>query len=192
CVYIACQIQKIQEHCRQVHHWENPQKKGRPEAGREVRVPWKSGIHCQHFFPRGPGAQYFEVQASESRPAMPSGDIDLDAIKKELGQDIQQAKEEERHQIIEPDEAREPNSWLCRVGWVDHLGHFDRKELRELVAPVKEDEPELQTLCKAFDWLVQDAQYHAVRKMVGMEALFEANKKEVDKETQMPFNSWMD
>jgi predicted transposase YdaD len=27
---------------------------------------------------------------------------------------------------------------------------------------------------------------------VGLEALFEANKKEVDKETQMPFNSWMD
>lgn len=103
------------------------------------------------FFPRGPGAQYFEVQASESRPAMPSGDLDLDAIKKELGQAIQQAEEEERRQIIEPKEAREPNSWLCRVGWVDHLGHFDKKELRELVPPVKEDEPELQMLYKAFD-----------------------------------------
>ncbi|PVH68391.1 hypothetical protein DL98DRAFT_542439 [Cadophora sp. DSE1049] len=62
------------------------------------------------FFPRGPGAQYFEVQASESCPAIPSGDIDLGAIKKELGQAIQQAEEEERRQIIEPEEAREPNS----------------------------------------------------------------------------------
>ena len=40
------------------------------------------------FFPRGPGAKYFEVQASEPRPAMPQWDIDLDAIKKELGQAI--------------------------------------------------------------------------------------------------------
>ncbi|KAH9204431.1 hypothetical protein DL95DRAFT_398531, partial [Leptodontidium sp. 2 PMI_412] len=83
---------------------------------------------------------------------VPSGDVDLEAIKNELGRVMKQAAEEERRQITEPEEAREPNSWLCRVGWVDHLGHFDRKALRELVAPVKEDEPELQILCKAFDW----------------------------------------
>lgn len=46
-------------------------------------------------------------------------------------------------------------------------------------------------LCKAFVWLIEDVQYHAVRKVVGLEALFEANK-EVNKETQMPFISWMD
>ncbi|KAH6684807.1 hypothetical protein B0J14DRAFT_555754 [Halenospora varia] len=121
-----------------------------------------------------------------------SGDINLEAIKKELGQAIKQAAEEEHCQITKLEEAREPNLWLCQVGWVDYLGHLDRKALRELVAPVKEDKPGLQILCMAFDWLIQDAQYHAVRKVVGLEALFEANKKEVDKETQMPFNSWMD
>jgi RecQ family ATP-dependent DNA helicase len=192
CVYIACQIQKIQEHCRHVHQWENPQKKGRPETGRDVQVPWRTGVHCQHFFVRGPGAQYFEVQAEGSSSAMPSGDVDLDAAKTALKQAMQQAEEEARRQITEPEEAREPNPWLRRVGWAEHLGAFDRKELRELVAPIKDDEPELEVLCKAFDWLIQDAQYHCVRPVIGLEALFEANRKEVDKDVRMPFDSWMD
>ncbi|KAH9203209.1 hypothetical protein DL95DRAFT_238070, partial [Leptodontidium sp. 2 PMI_412] len=192
CVYIACQIQKIQEHCRQVHHRENPQKKGRPETGREVQKPWRTGVHCQHFFVRGPGAQFFEVQAAGSSPVMPSGDVDLEAIKKRLNQEMQQADEEQRRQISKPEESREPNPWLCRMGWVEHSEGYDREELRALVAPVKEDERKLEVLCRAFDWLIQDAQYHCVRQVVGLEALFEANRKEVDKEVQMPFDSWMD
>lgn len=192
CQYIARQVRKIQEHCRVIHQWENPQKKGRPETGRDVQVPWRSGVHCQHFFVRGPGAQFFEVQAAESSPAIPSGDVDLEAAKTELKQVMQQAEEEARRQITEPEEAREPNPWLRRVGWVEHLGAFDRGELRALVVPVKDDEPELEVLCRAFDWLIQDAQYHCVRPVVGLEALFEANRKEVDKDVRMPFDSWMD
>ncbi|PQE08863.1 c2H2-type zinc-finger domain-containing protein [Rutstroemia sp. NJR-2017a BBW] len=38
-MYIAYQVRKIQEHCRQVHQWENPQKKGRLEVWREIPVP---------------------------------------------------------------------------------------------------------------------------------------------------------
>jgi hypothetical protein len=51
----------------------------------------------------------------------------------------------------------------CWVGRT-FLEGLDRKELRELVAPVDDDKPELAVLCKAFDWLIQDAQYHAVRE----------------------------
>ena len=40
---------------------------------------------------------------------MPSGDIDLDAAKTALKQAMQQAEEEARRQITEPEEAREPN-----------------------------------------------------------------------------------
>jgi RecQ family ATP-dependent DNA helicase len=105
---------------------------------------------------------------------------------------MRQAEEEGHHQITEPEESKEPNAWLRRVGWAAHLEELDRKELRELVAPADEDEPHLQVLCKAFDWMIQDAQYHAVREVVGLEALFEANKKEADRETQMPFSSWME
>jgi hypothetical protein len=78
------------------------------------------------------------------------------------------------------------------VGWVEHVERLDPEELRELVAPVEEDETELQVLCKAFDWLIQDAQYHAVREIVGQETLFEANRKEANIEPQKPFDNWMD
>jgi hypothetical protein len=50
----------------------------------------------------------------------------LEAIKQELSQAMQQASEEARRQIAQPEEAREPNPWLRRVGWVEHLEAFDR------------------------------------------------------------------
>ena len=108
CQYISCQVQKIQEHCRVVHGWVNPQKKGRPEVGREVEVPWRSGVHCQHFFIRGPGAQFFEVANVNSQAAsqMPSGDIGFETAKQELERALKQAEEEEHRQITEPEEAR--------------------------------------------------------------------------------------
>ena len=192
CRYIACQIQKIQEHYRDKHGWENPQKRGRPEAGREVDTPWECGVQCQHFFIRGSGAQYFQVQAAGTRQdAGPGGEIGFEAAKQELRQALKQAGEEDR-QITEPEESKEPNAWLRRVGCAAHLEESDRKDVRGWVAPVDGDEPHLQVLCKAFDWMIQAAQYHAVREVVGLEALFEANKKEVDRETQMPFSGWME
>jgi superfamily II DNA helicase RecQ len=191
CRFISCHEDQIRKHCREEHGWENKQK-GRPKAGTEKRFPWRIGVHCQHFFVRGPGAQFFEVQPAEFSPAMPPGDVDLDAAKTALKQAMQQADDEARRQITAPEEAREPNPWLRRVGWVEHLGALDPKGLRALVAPVKDDEPELDVLCRAFDWLIQDAQYHCIRPVVGLEALFEANRKEVDKDIRMPFDSWMD
>ena len=80
----------------------------------------------------------------------------MDAAKTVLKQAMQQAEEEARCQITEPEEAREPNPWLYYIEWVEHLGVFDRKELRELITPVKDNKPELNVLYKAFDWLIQD------------------------------------
>jgi hypothetical protein len=82
---------------------------------------------------------------------VPSGDVDLEAIKNELNQAIQQANEEERRRITEPEAAREPNPWLRQVGWVKHLEGFDCIELQALVAPVKDNEPELEVLYRAFN-----------------------------------------
>ncbi|KAM3067150.1 hypothetical protein ACMFMG_011704 [Clarireedia jacksonii] len=97
-----------------------------------------------------------EVRAVEASPAIPSGDVERDAAKTALQQTMQQTEEEARRQITEPEESREPNPWLRRVGSVEHLRAFDGKELRALVAPVRDDEPELEVLCKAFDRLIQD------------------------------------
>jgi hypothetical protein len=79
------------------------------------------------------------------------GDVDLEAIKKRLNREMQQADEEQRRQITKPEESREPNPWFSRMGWVKHLEGYDREELRALVAPVKDEEPELEVLYKAFD-----------------------------------------
>src|SRR5271165_1760626 len=54
------------------------------------------------------------------------------------------------------------------------------------------EEPQLEILCKAFDWMIQDAQHTTVEAVVGEAALFEANRKEVNNEPQKPFDSWMD
>ncbi|KAH9205103.1 hypothetical protein DL95DRAFT_104236 [Leptodontidium sp. 2 PMI_412] len=105
---------------------------------------------------------------------------------------LRAAEAKERREIKEFDEARESNPWLRRVKWQAHTAGLDAEKLRELVSPVGDDEPELQVLYKAFDWMIQNAQYTTVQEVVGQAALFEVNKKKAKQETQMPFDSWMD
>ncbi|KFY64196.1 hypothetical protein V496_03407 [Pseudogymnoascus sp. VKM F-4515 (FW-2607)] len=115
------------------------------------------------------------------------------AAKQEMQRAFEKAEEEESRRIKETDEAKEPSPWLRRVGCITHLAGVNRKEVREFVEPVDEkEEPHLAIMCTAFEWLIQDAQHHAVRDVVGIHTLFEANKKEVEKGTNMPFDSWMD
>lgn len=106
---------------------------------------------------------------------------------------FEKAKEEENRKIKETDEAKEPSPWLRRVGCIPHLAGVDWKEVREFVKLVDEkEEPHLAIMCTAFKWLIQDAQHHVVRDVVGIHTLFKANKKEVEKGTNVPFDSWMD
>jgi hypothetical protein len=192
CQFIACQVRNIQKHCSKEHGWDNPQEGGRPQIGAEVEVPWRTGVHCQHFFVRGPGAEYFEVaRVEDSREAIEQEYSGFEFNQQEIQELIKKAEEAER-EIKEPDVAREPNPWLERVGWAVHFQKFDPKVVRQLVEQPGEEEDELQLLGLAFKGLIQDAQYDAVRSVVGIQALFEANKKEADKEPSMPFNSWMD
>jgi hypothetical protein len=199
CRYICCSLQQMQEHCGIVHQWKNKESRGRPKKDRigQLSVPWQTGIHCQRFFKQGHKSQYFEVEPIPTgpppTPRIASRKSQFEAAKKEIERAFAKAEEEEQRQIKETDEAKEPNTWLRRVGCVGHLASVDRKQVRTFVAPVNpEKEPGLAILDTAFEWLIQDAQYHAVRDVVGLHALFEANKKEVEKETNMPFDSWMD
>ncbi len=119
-----------------------------------MQVLQRSGVYCQHFFICGPGAQFFEVQVAGSSPAMLSRDVDLEAIKKRLNQEMQQADEEQHRQITTLEESQEPNPQLRHVGQVEYSEAFDQEELRALVAPVKDNEPELEVLYKVFNWLI--------------------------------------
>ena len=190
----------MQEHCRNVHEWKSKEQGGRPRKINPwptPRVPWQTEIHCQRFFKQGHKSQYFEVQPVETgprpTPRMASRADQFKAAKQEMQRAFEKAEAEENRKIKETDEAKEPSPWLRRVGCIPHLAGVDRKGVREFVEPVDEkDEPHLAIMCTAFEWLIQDAQYKAVREVVGQQALFEANKKEVDEETNMPFDSWMD
>lgn len=85
CHHIACQIQKIQAHCREKHNWINPRKKGRQPALQPLNqdeVPWTEGVLCQRFFRSRAASGWFEVgrghtppsqMKSGSHPDMPKG-----------------------------------------------------------------------------------------------------------------------
>ena len=116
-----------------------------------------------------------------------------EAAKKEIKRVFAKAKEEEQRQIKETDEAKEPNLWLQRAGYVGYLASVNRKQVQTFIAPINpEKEPSLAILDTVFEWLIQDAQYHTVRDIVGLHTLFKANKKEVEKETNILFDSQID
>ena len=200
CPYVCRTERGMREHSWEEHQWKSDEKGGRPRKqnpGPAKKVPWQTGIHCQRFFKKRAKSRYFEVHPVPTgpppTPRIASRKSQFEAAKKEIERAFAKAEEEEQRQIKETDEAKEPNPWLRRVGCVGHLASVDRKQVRTFVAPVNpEKEPGLAILDTAFEWLIQDAQYHAVRDVVGLHALFEANKKEVEKETNMPFDSWMD
>ncbi|KAK3338659.1 hypothetical protein B0T25DRAFT_561119, partial [Lasiosphaeria hispida] len=62
CSYIVYNVQKIQTHCRMIHNWVNPNKKGRQIKGSEPHdMPWRSGVPCQQFFQGQHGSALFKV-----------------------------------------------------------------------------------------------------------------------------------
>ncbi|OBT70707.1 hypothetical protein VF21_10274 [Pseudogymnoascus sp. 05NY08] len=200
CPYVCRTEQWMRKHSWDEHRWKSKEKGGRPRMQKPdpaAKVPWRTGAHCQRFFKQGPKSRYFKVQPVETgprpTPRMASRTDQFKAAKQEMQRAFEKAEAEENRKIKETDEAKEPSPWLRRVGCIPHLASIDRKEVREYVEPVDEkDEPHLAIMCTAFEWLIQDAQHHAVRDVVGIHTLFEANKKEAEKETNMPFDSWMD
>jgi hypothetical protein len=198
CGYICGKVDGIRRHCTEKHQWKSTRKGGRPKkhGKRDDAIVWRTGVYCQRFFVQGPKSRYFEVEAPDrympSQAQIRSRTSQFRDAKREMEAAFRAAEERENREIEEFEESREPNPWLRRVGWAAHLAGLDRDMVREWVEPVGDEEPELQVLCKAFDWMIQNAQYTTVQEVVGQAALFEVNKKEADREPQMPYDSWMD
>ena len=201
CQHICCTTRGMRAHQWEEHKWKSKQKRGRPKRrvhDGDDQVPWRTGVYCQRFFIQGHKSGYFEVQSAEAtpradtQPEIASRADHFRSAKRELEAAMRKAEAEERRVIKEAEEAREPNPWLRRVGWAAHLAGLDRTDLREWIEMPDDEEPDLQVLCKAFDWMIQDAQYTTVQEVVSQAALFEANRKEVHVEPQKPFESWMD
>ncbi|KAH6959552.1 hypothetical protein BKA56DRAFT_701691 [Ilyonectria sp. MPI-CAGE-AT-0026] len=67
CPYVARQIQRIQQHCRDKHGWANARKRGRHTKAFEATippVPWRTGVQCQRFFRTRVASSWFEVGRS--------------------------------------------------------------------------------------------------------------------------------
>jgi hypothetical protein len=200
CQYICCAVRQMRTHQWEAHQWKSKQKGGRPRrraSDDNNLVPWRTDVHCQRFFVHGYKSGYFEVQQRETtptanQPGIASRADQFKAAKRELEEALRKAEMEERQVIKEAEEAREPNPWLRRVGWAAHLAGLDRTELRQWIEMPDHEEPELEILCKAFDWMIQNAQYTTVQEVVSQAALFEANRKEANVEPQKPFDSWME
>jgi Orsellinic acid/F9775 biosynthesis cluster protein D len=140
CDYISCHRQDIQKHCRITHNWINPQQKGKRRNGAAYDLPWVSGIHCQQFFVRSSGSQYFEV----AKPEITENEIQEQDEQKRIAKEVLERTKQEwkagvekskKQQVKEAEESREPNPWLRQVGWASHLEGLDIESVRAFISP---------------------------------------------------------
>lgn len=125
CRYISRSERKMQIHCKGEHQWQNDQKGGRPS--REKREspperPWRKGVHSQQFFIQGPKSGFFEVaMVVGDAMARPVEADKLGILRRVTEQRLQKIKRKEKESIDVADEKMEPNPWLRRVLWHQHL-----------------------------------------------------------------------
>lgn len=205
CRYMSARIKKMREHLRESHSWDQSLRAGRRSAATaEPDGPWRAGVLYQRFFVAGPRSEYFEVARG----------LGLDGVRaqREAAEaNVQQAidafqskanriRAKEAEQIQEPDDFASPNPWLRRLGSATHLKDFSGKKdfLRGLVAmeyqidpddPDSTDDRQLQHIHDAFERLVSRARAVATPEAVSWNALFEVNRKELNKERSKPFHA---
>lgn len=189
CPYIARQVRSIQEHCRTIHGWQNPVRKGgymKQRARQPREVPWRTGISCQRLFPSRAASGWFEV----GRGLQPRGQVtgpvdDLQAI-----WDQQTAKCADAERAIEvANEKKEPNPWVERTGWARHLEGLAPIRLRDTIRPVEENEPALAFILASFTRVIHSARQTAHPKRVGLAILFEAERREVHSKPDKPLDN---
>jgi len=113
-------------------------------------------------------------------------------IQKITTERLEHIEKKAKEKVKEADENAEPNPWLKRVGWVRHLKEKDPERLRAAIEPPNaSEEPELQVIIKSFGRIVSTAQSIAVPEVVGINALFEVNRKIATQKPAMPFSSYM-
>src|SRR5277367_6555500 len=195
CPYICRNERKMRGHCKEVHNWMNEQKKGRPSYKKRQSKPsrpWISEVHCQQFFAQGPKKQLFEVMREEEvQEREPKPDI-WTTVQKVTTQRMEHIEKKAKESIQEADENAEPNPWLKRVGWIRHLKEKNPERLRAAIEPPNaSEEPELQAIIESFGRVIDTAQRIAVPEVVGINALFEVNRKIATQKPAMPFSSYM-
>jgi hypothetical protein len=135
-------------------------------------------VHCQQFFAQGSKKQLFEVMREEEVEEQgPKPDI-WTTVQKVTAQRMEQIEKKAKESIQEADENMEANPWLKRVGWIRHLKEKNPERLRAVIELLDaSEEPELQAIIESFGRVVDVAQRITVPEVVGINALFEVNRK---------------
>jgi len=200
CSYISRHNQGIQEHSRNKHGWQNPRKRGRePRLKRQERkeaegsdLPWVSGVRCQRFFKQGPKSGWFEVDREKDVMEVEGEDM-MKRVKKITEKWLGRVEEKSRQTIKARDENKEPDLWLRRVRWVEHLESYDRPKLLASIEPIDPTkEVVLHTIWRSFERVWEAAQDVIVSGNAGQAALFEVNRKEQGAKPRKPFDGVME
>jgi superfamily II DNA helicase RecQ/uncharacterized C2H2 Zn-finger protein len=201
CPYISRQRQGIHKHCRSVHGWENPRQRGREsrvkrreriERG-EKDLPWVPGVRCQRFFNHGYNSRWFEVDREEQIDEEEDGQDMMSRVQKITEMWLERVQKKSKQTIKARDESKEPDLWLRRVRWVDHLESYDRPKLLASIEPIDATkEIVLQGIWESFERVFGAAQETVVSGIVGQAALFEVNRKEQGAKPKKPFDGVME
>ncbi|KAK4117940.1 hypothetical protein N657DRAFT_555427, partial [Parathielavia appendiculata] len=195
CGFIVRTIAGIRRHCRKEHGWVSGWTKGGnvvKRAKEERQVPWTTGVRCQRFFRSRVASGWFEVGRGSAEEAASNGEGET--LEEQLARihTAQAGRFKARKRAIKAgDEKAEPNAWLNRVGWAEHLAGLDRDRLRGSVEPIGDDEAGLKRMWESMERVMGRARA-AVLKRSGHAVLFEINRKEVHIKPSKPFEGRME
>ncbi|KAH8646439.1 hypothetical protein BGZ61DRAFT_501311 [Ilyonectria robusta] len=200
CPYVARQIKRMQQHCRDKHGWVNNRKRGRYTNTSEAAippVPWRTGVQCQRFFRNRVASSWFEV--GRTIPSSNEGPDEDEASRQAefvmaIQRQARQAFESEADaRIQDASDKWEAERWLKRTGWPAHLARIDKTRLREQVLqPIGENEQVLQKMWEIFECVLDNAYVATSRCSPGTAELFEIERKEVTVTPNKPFEGIME
>ncbi|RFN43675.1 ATP-dependent dna helicase, partial [Fusarium flagelliforme] len=192
CLFVVGTPRGMQEHYRKEHGWRNPRGRGRRIMHKPIdpiEVPWRTGVQSQRLFNNGPGSGWFEVGFGAAATQTPDEAAMMERAVHAMKQKQEQFEREDKECIKAADAKTDANAWLERVGWANHLQGLDPEAMRQLMDPVGEDEHVLQLMQDSIMRVMLQARMTATPNTVGTQALFEVQRKEVDKKPRRPFDN---
>jgi superfamily II DNA helicase RecQ len=106
---------------------------------------------------------------------------------------LERVQKKSKATIKARDESKEPDLWLRRVRWVEHLESYNRPRLLASVEPIDPvKEGTLYGIWESFERVFVAAQETVVSGVAGQAALFEVNRKEQGAKPKKPFDGVME
>lgn len=209
-----------------MHGWVNPRRRGRqPGAPPALAAePWRKNVAYQQLFHNryGQASRFFEVEvevkgkvgpgvgqgaASASRPEEQeplSADTDTHPLVLLARQHLESFTTRSDTTIRKALDKEEPNLWLRRVRWADHLEGFGHTEIAESVSldvlqgwahhgdggePPERPVQRLQRVWEALERIFPAARASCDPRVAGMPVLFEVNRRSYDQKPRAPFDA---